>query len=48
MLNLKEIVWRRSRFASATGSLVLDRELREKARQKLPMRVWSGGRFRRP
>jgi hypothetical protein len=44
------IPFRRSRFARMTGSLIFDRERIDFVREHedgLPMRIWSGGRFRK-
>ncbi|WP_205316033.1 hypothetical protein [Novosphingobium sp. P6W] len=44
-----EIPFRRSRFARATGSLILDHQreenLRESEKNQETMRVWKKGRF---
>ncbi|WP_200844762.1 MULTISPECIES: hypothetical protein [unclassified Novosphingobium] len=44
-----ELPFRRSRFARATGSLILDLQreenLRESRNNKQTMRVWTRGRF---
>lgn len=43
--------FRRSRFARFTGSLIFDRErdtvVREHGEDGAPMRIWSGGHFRK-